>query len=149
MLKFIDNWLPVWVTFQKDLPVRGRAKWFWVRINPKYKEDPTIYGHEYVHVRQFYFLQLFPAIIFSVGAVNWPPLMAGLFIPILHAILRRKSKRYHLWLEASAKAVEVNMVPPDKKEQRFNLELRSLTQNYGLESLGEETIEKALRRAVD
>ena len=57
MLKFVYKILPAFVTYSdKGLApdIGGRAKAFYIRIRPRYKDDIGILEHELQHVRQAY-----------------------------------------------------------------------------------------------
>jgi hypothetical protein len=61
--------VPALIRYTDDMPqwVGGYAKWFYIAIRPKYKDDKGIHAHELEHVKQWWITTILAAVI--IGAI--------------------------------------------------------------------------------
>ncbi len=82
----------------------GDAKLFYVRINPKYKDDKGLHAHEYEHVKQWYKMTLIcSAMMLGVMAIFSTDFWVLLpMCATVHGLLYTFSTAYRLYCEEHA-----------------------------------------------
>ena len=96
--------------YTDDVPegTGGYARYWFIRLRPKYKDDLGILRHEEEHVRQFYV---------TLG---------------LHGIMYRFLKKYRLWREVQAYYIQLCNPPADQQEKYRWLYASYISEDYGL-----------------
>lgn len=59
---------PAIIRYTDDMPawMGGYARWFYVAIRPKYKDDKGIHAHELEHVKQWWLTTIWAALVIAV-----------------------------------------------------------------------------------
>jgi hypothetical protein len=61
--------IPAIIRYTDDMPawMGGYAKWFYIAIRPKYKDDKGIHAHELEHVKQWWITTILAALLIAGG----------------------------------------------------------------------------------
>jgi Flp pilus assembly protein TadB len=118
--------------------VGGYARWFYIAIRPKYKDDKGIHAHELEHVRQWWVLTIVGAALIAGAChiLGHPYIYAALGTAI-HPLLYKFVRPYRQWAEVQAFKEQLKHHEPSYVT---NL-ARRLSRGYGLKI----TVEQAER----
>ena len=127
---------PHYVTYT-DKVAGGNAKGFYVRINPKFKDDKGMHAHEYEHVKQWY-------ASLPIGLLIWYLVhtfayeFSGFFIPLVVAwfsIAYGTIKPFRYWSELRA----FDAYLQEHKYEPFYVDwaCNALASDYGLDVTSE------------
>jgi hypothetical protein len=132
------------ITYTDDIPEQfgGVAKWFWIRIRPKYKDDKGLHEHEIEHVRQWWQATFIGCLV--VAALGYYTVPEGWFIGVAglatHDLLYSLFPKYRLWAEVEAHKAQLKHYPDD----RVPLFAKRIASLYDLKITAEEA-ERMLR----
>jgi hypothetical protein len=95
----------------------GTAKWFLIRIRPKYRDDKGLHAHEEEHVRQWWFTTIGSAAVLAGLAYQFQlPLYVAVAGLAVHDLLYSLVPSYRLWAEVQAHKVQMEQYPDDRSE---------------------------------
>jgi len=140
--------IPHIIKYTDDMPawMGGYAKWFYIAIRPKYKDDKGIHAHELEHVKQWWITSIIACAL--IAAVLWytkPPLdyyslvILGL---VTFQLLYAGIPQFKLKMEVLAYKKQIPHYPDD----RTALFAGFIAKKYGLTITAEEA-EQLLRKA--
>jgi hypothetical protein len=123
--------------------VGGYARWFYIAIRPKYKDDKGIHAHELEHVRQWWTMSIVCcALIAGFCHVQGLPYHYAATGLAVHQLLSKFVRPYRQWIEVQAFKEQLKHHEPSYVT---NL-ARRLSRGYGLKITQEEA-EKLLRES--
>jgi hypothetical protein len=129
-----------------DKVKQGDARLFYVRINPKFKDDKGLHAHEYEHVKQWYFSLLIFIPLWLV-LNHFQPTIASFFLPlipvgslIIYKII--PAARYKM----EARAFRAQLKEENYDNKSFQLAATALANNYGLKITKAEAMSKLKER---
>jgi len=123
MIKTIYKILPAFISYVDKLPKEkgGKAKFCFIKILKKYKDDIGLLNHELTHVRQFYRLS------------------------VIHEYLNHFSKKYRLKIELEAYRNQLLSYPEKDREKKILYFAKFLSERYSLDKSVDECY-KLLRK---
>ena len=115
MIKTVYKILPAFITYTDNLPevMGGWAKFCFIKILNKYKDDIGLLNHELTHVKQFYRLGLF-----------------HVFLTLL--------KKYRLKIELEAYKAQLLSYPEEDRERKILYFAKFLSERYNLDKTVDE-----------
>jgi hypothetical protein len=139
--------VPAVIRYTDDMPawMGGYAKWFYIAIRPKYKDDKGIYAHELEHVKQWWITTIIATAL--IAAAVWlaegPQEYYGycIFGLVAFDLLYTTFQRFKLQCEVWAYKAQLKHYPDD----RTALFAKMIATKYGLEGVTPEYAEKLLR----
>jgi hypothetical protein len=139
--------IPAYVRYTDSMPqwMGGYAKWCFISIRPKYKDDKGIHAHEREHVKQWWITTIVATAL--IAAAVWfaegPPEYYGycVFGLVAFDLLYSTFQRFKLQLEVWAYRAQLKHYPDD----RTKLFAGWIANKYGLEGVSPEYAEKLLR----
>jgi hypothetical protein len=138
--------IPHIIKYTDNMPegVGGYARWFFIAIRPKYRDDVGIHEHELEHVRQWWLPVLIcsiaAAVLYSQGYIDYA-LYAALVGPSVHPLLYKFIPAYKLWSEVQAYKEQLPHYPDDRTAMFAGF----IATRYGLDGVSQEHAEKLLR----
>jgi hypothetical protein len=135
---------PAYIHYTDDMPawMGGYARWFYVAIRPKYKDDKGIHSHELEHVKQWWITSIIAcALIAGICWYNQQPYWFALLGTVVFDLLHSTFQRFKLQLEVWAYKKQIPHYPDD----RTKLFAGWISTKYGLEGITPEYAEKLLR----
>jgi len=123
----------------------GYAKWFYIAIRPKYRDDKGIHAHELEHVKQWWITSIIACALLAFWVwyadaptfYYWYCLAGTVAFDLLHSTFQR----FKLQLEVWAYREQLKHYPDD----RTALFAKMIATKYGLEGVTPEYAEKLLR----
>lgn len=133
--------LPSITIYTENLPlnVGGCANGPVVRIRKKYRDDAGIHAHEYEHVEQWWTVSLIGVML--IGFITHKtglPIALSLLGFSAHSIAYGLLRRYRLWAEAKAYAVQVRHGCP------ISVAAERLALGYKLDITPEQALNKIM-----
>jgi len=127
MIKTVYKILPAFISYTDNLPkgIGGQAKFCFIKIRPRYKDDIGLLNHELIHVKQFYRL------------------------PILNEYLNQFSKKYRLKIELEAYKVQLLSYPVEDRERKILYFAKFMSERYDLDKTVDECYKLLKERAKD
>jgi len=125
-MRFVYGILPAFMRYKAKSDRAGGAKFIFIYINNKYKDDQGIINHELMHVKQFYrmsLLSLWGVVIYLMGGLM-TPLVIGVIGFCAHTILYRFSESYRY--VAEVEAFKVQLKSYDRSEMDYDATVRKL-----------------------
>jgi hypothetical protein len=138
--------VPALIRYTDDMPawMGGYAKWFYIAIRPKYKDDKGIHAHELEHVKQWWIVTLLTAAIICglVWYTQAPTVYYNyaLISPMVLGLLYDSVDKVKLWCEVWAYKAQLKHYSDD----RTPLFAKFIAKDYGLKITEEEAL-KLLR----
>jgi hypothetical protein len=139
--------IPAYIKYTDDMPawMGGYAKWFYVAIRPKYRDDKGIHAHELQHVKQWWITTLLAtaliaAAVWYTKAPTYQYILCGLGL-VAFDLLHSTFQRFKLQLEVWAYKKQIPHYPDD----RTAMFAKMIATKYGLEGITPEYAEKLLR----
>ena len=123
--------LPHIVKYTNKVPA-GNAKLFYVRINPRFKNDAGMHAHEYEHVKQWYASVPIAALLWLV-LEHFAPQYAYFFvalIPLGFSAMYQFVKPFRYWTEL--KAFNAYLKEHEYKPHLVEWAANAITNDYGL-----------------
>ena len=127
---------PAIIRYTDDMPawMGGYARWFYVAIRPKYREDKGIHAHELEHVKQWWLTTILAAVI--IGAIcyanGFSYVYTGLALAV-YQILYSLIPLFKLHCEVEAYRQQLKHYTDD----RTALFAKSIAEKYGLKITAE------------
>jgi hypothetical protein len=135
---------PAIIRYTDDMPqwMGGYAKWFYIAIRPKYREDKGIHAHELEHVKQWWITTILAALaIAGVCYYQQAPYWYCLLSLVAFDLLYSTFQRFKLQCEVWAYREQLKHYPDD----RTALFAKFISTKYGLEGVSQEYAERLLR----
>jgi Flp pilus assembly protein TadB len=115
--------------------VGGYARWFYIAIRPKYKDDLGIHAHEKEHVRQWWVLTIVCcALIAGACHILGQPYHYAALGAAVHSLLYKFVRPYRQWAEVEAFKEQLKHYEPHYLPNMA----RRLSRGYGLKITQEE-----------
>jgi hypothetical protein len=142
--------IPAYIRYTDDMPqwMGGYAKWFYIAIRPKYKDDAGIHAHEREHVKQWWITSIIACAL--IAAAVWYTkspqhyyILCGLGL-VVFQLLYTTFQRVKLQLEVWAYKEQLSKNPPDWPDYT-EMYAGFISKKYGLEGVSPEYAEKLLR----
>jgi hypothetical protein len=136
--------VPALIRYTDDMPqwMGGYAKWFYIAIRPKYKDDRGIHAHELEHVKQWWLTTILAAAI--IGAIcyrtGYSYAYMGLSL-VVYQLLYATIPAVKLHCEVDAYKQQLKHYADDRTA-RF---AKFIAEKYGLKITAEEA-EQLLRK---
>jgi hypothetical protein len=132
--------------YTDDMPtwMGGYAKWFYIAIRPKYKDDKGIHAHELEHVKQWWITSIITCSLLALWiwyAGEKFPYWYSLVGVVAFDLLYTTFQRFKLQLEVWAYRAQLKHYQDD----RTKLFAGWIATKYGLEGVTPEYAEKLLR----
>jgi len=135
--------IPAYIRYTDDMPawMGGYAKWFYITIRPKYRDDKGIHSHELEHVKQWWITSIIATAL--IAAALWytkaPQDYYGLIAlgPVTFQLLYAGIPQFKLKMEVLAYKKQLPHYPDD----RTALFARFIATKYGLSITAEEAAE--------
>lgn len=137
----VCDWLVCWGGDKMKLPhivkytdkvQAGNARLFYVRINPRFKDDKGMHAHEYEHVKQWY-ASLPIAASLWLAFEHFAPYYAYFFvalIPFGFSALYQFVKPFRYWTEL--RAFNAYLKEHDYKPRLIDWASNAIANDYGL-----------------
>jgi hypothetical protein len=139
--------IPAIIKYTDDMPawMGGYAKWFYIAIRPKYKDDAGIHAHEIEHVKQWWITSivatsLIAAIVWYTKSPQHYYIYSSLGL-VVFQLLYMAFPQFKLKMEVLAYKKQLPHYPDD----RTALFAKMIATKYGLEGITPEYAEKLLR----
>jgi hypothetical protein len=143
--------VPALIRYTDDMPqwMGGYAKWFYIAIRPKYKDDKGIHAHELEHVKQWWIVTLLTAaIICGLVWYTQAPIAyyqyAGISVAMLD-LLYSSVDRFKLQCEVWAYKAQLRVNAEQGVKDYTKLYAGWIATKYGLSGVTAERAERLLR----
>jgi hypothetical protein len=143
--------IPAYIRYTDDMPqwMGGYAKWFYVAIRPKYKDDRGIHAHELEHVKQWWITTLIAALLIAgtvyhkqVEPVHY--IYTG-FALVVFDLLYSTIPWVKLQCEVWAYKAQLRVNAEQGFKDHTKLYAGWIATKYGLEGVSAERAERLLR----
>jgi hypothetical protein len=135
--------IPAYIRYTDDMPtwMGGYAKWFYIAIRPKYKDDAGIHAHELEHVKQWWITTiiataLIAAIVWYTKSPQHYYIYSSLGL-VMFQLLYMVIPQFKLRMEVLAYKKQLPHYPDD----RTKLFAGFIAKKYGLKITAEEAAE--------
>ena len=140
--------IPAIIRYTDDMPapwVGGYARWFYIAIRPKYKDDKGIHAHELEHVKQWWITTILAALAIA-GGLYYTQAAPGLYSLVglslaVFQVLYSFFPRFKLKMEVLAYREQLKHY----KDDRTALFAKFISTKYGLQGVSPEYAERLLR----
>jgi hypothetical protein len=138
--------IPAYIRYTDDMPawMGGYAKWCYIAIRPKYRDDKGIHAHELEHVKQWWITSIISCALLALWIwyagekfPYWYSLAGMVVFDLLHSTFQR----FKLQLEVWAYRAQLKHYPDD----RTKLFAGWIATKYGLEGITPEYAERLLK----
>jgi hypothetical protein len=129
--------VPALIRYTDDMPawMGGYARWFYIAIRPKYKDDKGIHQHELEHVKQWWLTTIWAAMV--IGILCWWQQAQFVYVALslaVYQLLYTAIPLFKLHCEVEAYKQQLKHYADD----RVSLFGKFIADKYGLKITAEE-----------